>query len=161
MFEKIELYKAISTLEFNSFRKGSIGHAFAKLIHHGKVKSAIRLLANISNSGPGALPVDQTLPVQGTMGAILKEKHSHARPANLSALLPTIEQPDLSSFSHPAIFGSLNGAAVRSSALHVEGSAGQSTLDATAWRHEYLSYGKVLDKLYCALVDFAKCICTE
>ena len=91
------------------------------------MKSAICLLDNTSNSEPGGLSLDQTIPDQGAVRAFLKYKHPHVRPANPSVLLPIIEQSDTSSSWHPAIFESLNGAAVHSSALHVEGS------DLSAW----------------------------
>ena len=85
------------------------------------MKSAIRLIDSTSISGYRFLPLDQTLPDQGIVRAILKEKRPRAQQVNLSFLLPVIEQSNSCSSWHPAIFDSLNGAAMHSSILHVDG----------------------------------------
>ena len=68
---------------------------------------------------------------------MLISKHPIGQPIHSSAFLsyPTSKLP-----SHPVIFDSLDGASIRSAALHTNGSAGPSGLDALGWRRLCTSF---------------------
>ena len=97
----------------------------------GKVKAALQLLHNESDSKSGMLPLNSKLPTGLTVSEELISKHPIGQPIHPSAVLsfPTPELP-----SHPVIFDSLDGASIRAAALHTNGSAGPSGLDALGWR---------------------------
>ena len=80
----------------------------------GKVKAALQLLRNESDSKGGMLPLNSKLPT-GLVCEELISKHPIGQPIHPSAVLsfPTPKLP-----SHPVIFYSLDGASIRTAALH-------------------------------------------
>lgn len=107
-----------------------LSRTFSKLMLVGKVKSALRLL---SQPGRGRLLSLDDAVISGgkemTAREVLLAKHPPAAPADPAALLT-----DTPPLSHPVLFDRLDGAMIRSSALHSQGSAGPSGLDASNWR---------------------------
>ena len=97
----------------------------------GKVKAALRLLSN--NSRGQVIDLEETVPPSSPGGDdrmvrdVLKDKHSLGRPAVPDALV-TSEPPP----THPVIFEKITGSAIRSAALHCQGAAGLSGLDAAS-----------------------------
>ena len=103
----------------------------------GKVKAALQLLLNESDSKGGMLPLNSKLPTGLTVREELISKHPIGQPIHPSAILsfPTPKLP-----SHPVIFESLDGALIRAAALHTNGSAGPLGLDALGWRRLCISF---------------------
>ena len=64
------------------------------------------------------------------MGYILVNKYPKGQPAHPDALL----QMDSPSPPHPVLFDNIDATAVRLAALHTEGTAGPSGMDAYRWR---------------------------
>ena len=61
----------------------------------------------------------------------LTKKHPPGQPAHSSALIhPSKEVPDV----HPVLFECIDGTAIRSAAIRMNGSAGPSGLDAVGWK---------------------------
>ena len=105
---------------------------FTKLMMQGKVKAALRL---ISEEGKGALllldtqlPTDEHQPEPITVRDELLKKHPPGQPAHPDTIL--YPDPRAPPVFLPVIFECLDGAAIRSAALHTNGSAGPSGLDA-------------------------------
>ena len=120
----------------------------------GKVKAALQLLRNESVSKGGMLPLNSKLPTGLTVHEELISKHPIAQPIHPSAVLsfPTSKLP-----SHPVIFDSLDGA---TAALHTNGSAGPSGLDALGWRCLCTSFQRASADLCNSLALVARQICT-
>ena len=115
---------------------------FTKLMMQGKVKAALRL---ISEEGKGALllldtqlPTDEHQPEPITVRDELLKKHPPGQPANPDTIL--YPDPRAPPVFLPVIFECLDGAAIRSAALHTNGSAGPSGLDAIGWRRLCTSF---------------------
>ena len=103
----------------------------------GKVRAARQLLHHESDSKGGMLPLNSKLPSGITVREKLISKHPIGQPIHSSAVLslPTPKLP-----SHPVIFDSLDEASIRAAALHTNGSAGPSGLDALCWRRLCTSF---------------------
>ena len=133
---------------------------FSKLMFQGKVTDAIRILTKHSKKG-GFVALDKTMTVNGctrTVREILIEKHPKGQPADMDT---TVTANSTSTpMYHPIIFDSIDGQAIRSAALHVQGAAGPSGVDARAWRRYCTSFGRASDDLCSALASIAKKICT-
>ena len=123
----------------------------------GKVKAALQLLRNESDSKGGMLPLNSKLPTGLTVREELICKHPIGQPIHPSAVLsfPTSKLP-----SHPVIFDSLEGASIRTAALHTNGSAGPSGLDALGWRSLCTSFQYASTDLCNSLALVARKICT-
>ena len=84
---------------------------------------------------------------------MLISKHPIGQPIHSSAFLsyPTSKLP-----SHPVIFDSLDGASIQSAALHTNGSAGPSGLDALGWRRLCTSFQRASTDLCNSLALVAR-----
>ena len=134
-----------------------ITRLFTKFMFQGKVKAALQLLRNESVSKGGMLPLNSKLPTGLTVHEELISKHPIGQPIHPSAVLsfPTSKLP-----SHPVIFDSLDGASIRTAALHTNGSAGPSGLDALGWRRLCTSFQRASTDLCNSLALVARKICT-
>ncbi|XP_076047439.1 uncharacterized protein LOC143028975 [Oratosquilla oratoria] len=95
---------------------------FADKMRQGKVAAAMRTLAG-ENEDPGVLPLnEETI-------KILKEKHPIARPANLDSKFNGDYLPP-----HKVVFDSITRERIWNLALHTQGAAGPSGLDASGWK---------------------------
>ena len=103
------------------------------------------------------LPLNSKLPTGLTVREELISKHPIGQPIHPSAVLsiPTSKLP-----SHPVILDSLDGASLWTAALHTNGSAGPSGLDALGWRHLCTSFQHASTDLCNSLALVARKICT-
>ncbi len=86
---------------------------------------------------------------------ILAEKHPPASPAHADFIVDTDPQT-----VHHAIFNDLDARCIRSAALHTEGAAGPSGVDARSWRKLCSSFGSASEELCKALAATARRLCT-
>ena len=124
-------------------------HTFVKLIMKGKVKAALRMLAQDSNGG--------VLPLNKDILETLKKKHSARKPAIPSAVITSnsySQDP-----SHFILFDQLDGHIVRKTVLKMEGTAGPSGLDAVAWKRLCTSFQSASNDHCDALASTARRIC--
>ena len=143
----------------NANSKQQTARLFSKLMMEGRVRAALRLLADQDTAGP--LPLDKLVdPVNNphkTVRDVLLEKHPIGQPLNPSALLapdPPMEEP------HPVIFDQLTGPLIRVTALRMEGAAGPSGIDALGWRRLCTFFRGASSDLCEALAQLGRRICT-
>lgn len=137
--------------------EASQARVFANNMAHGKVKAAIRML---SNNGRGQVlrlsePADPSVPEKSVFD-VLREKHPSAKPVVADALL-TLQPPPF----HPVIFEKITASTIHSAALHCQGAAGPSGLDASSWRRLCTMFRGASQQLCCAVASAAKRLCTE
>ena len=93
----------------------------------GRVRAALKLLSN--NTHTGLLSLDEMIDTLGkTVGNTLEDKHSDPKAVQPEAL---VEEADDSFY--PAIFDNITAESIRAAALHIQGVAGPSGLDALSW----------------------------
>ena len=130
---------------------------FSKLMMEGKVRAALRLLTKRMESGPLCLDEVTEDGSGKTVRETLEEKHPEANPVQPEAILnESLTSEDF----HPILFDSITAEVIRNSALHTEGAAGPSGLDAMSWRRLCIAFGQKSNDLCCALASFARRICT-
>ena len=153
-------------LTYNQFTKNTPSEEdgttrlFASYMRRGKVKAALRLL---SSSGKGkVLSLDETLPIadgqEHSVRDVLADKHPPPGEVNPDALLSM----PLSSATqnHTVIFDCLDHKVVRRAALHCQGSAGPSGMDASNWRRLCTLFHGASKKLCAAIAHMARRIAT-
>ena len=134
---------------------------FAKLMMEGKVRAALRLIAEDSNCGPLRLD-SQTAPDSSdatpeTVREVLQKKHPPPQPLKHSSLMTAdvpITEP------HSVLFDKIDGQLIRSTALRMDGAAGPSGLDAAAWKRLCTSFKPVSGDLCDSLASTARRICS-
>ena len=110
---------------------------FSKMMMEGRVRAALKLLSDDSHTG--LLSLDQIIDTSGkTVRDILKDKHPDPEPVHPKILL---EDAGDDSF-HPAIFDNITVESIRTAALHTQGAAGPSGLDALNWRRLCTAFGQ-------------------
>ena len=134
-----------------------LARSFANLMFQGKTKAALRLLSEQSKGG--VLHLDD--PVETGKGQrkvrdILADKHPPGQPAHPDTIIN-----DNPTDVHPVLFESLDAAMIRSAALHTNGAAGPSGLDALGWRRLCTSFKSPSSELCHSLALVAKRLCTE
>lgn len=113
---------------------------FADLMMQGRLRGATRLLSDGGNGN--VLSLDTMVDETHTVRDILHEKHPESGSLSSEAVVnPT------SRISHPIIFQEITGTTILESALHTEGGAGPSGLDAQAWRRLCTSFQKASNDL--------------
>ena len=125
-----------------------LARTFSKLMMEGRVRAAIRLLAN--NAHAGLLSLNEKIsndPSGKSVRDILEEKHPNAAPAHPEAIL-TDSQED--SF-YPVLFESITDDLIRKCSLLTEGAAGPSGVDAMCWRRYCTAFGQKSNDLCSAL----------
>ena len=108
---------------------------FAKLMFQGKTKSALRLITEQKRGD--ILHLDNVIDSCGTsdnpltVREALLAKHPAGQPVSVDTLInSSTEPPDV----HPVLFESIDAAAIKKAALHTDGAAGPSGIDARGWR---------------------------
>lgn len=84
------------------------------------------------NSNTGLLSLDEIVDdtSRKTVRDVLEEKHPDPKPVHPEALLEDVDDDTF----HPAIFDNITAESIRAAALHTQGAAGPSGLDALSWR---------------------------
>ena len=138
-------------------RKNDVdGHIFRSLMAQGKVRNALSYLSR-DQSG-GVLGLDDIIPQsQGlTTRDVLRDKHPPGKPACPESLLP-----DSSETVNPIIYSNLDAECILQAALHTQGAAGLSGLDAYAWRRLCSSFKSASHDLCHALAAVGRRICSS
>lgn len=138
-------------LRSSRFNQTDTARRFAHLMFSGKVKSALNLLSNESRGSMLSL----STPLQdSSVFEELVKKHPQPTPVVPDALFA----PDspLPSPCHPVVFDRLDGVMIREVALHIDGAAGPSGVDAASWRRMCTSFGNASSDLCLALAAVAR-----
>ena len=134
-----------------------LARSFAQLMFHGKTKAALRLLTDKSTGYP--LQLDDLIESGNSppkkVRDILSDKHPGGLPADPDSIVSD-EPPPV----HPVIFDSLDASCIRSAALHTDGAAGPSGIDALGWRRMCTSYKSASNELCQSLAATARRLCT-
>ena len=144
-----QLKKTVRVSTNGAKPEGQMARTFAKLMMEGKVKAALRILAQDSNGG--------VLPLDSHVLEALKKKHPARKSATPSAVI-TSNSPSQEP-SHFILFDHLDGQMIRKTVLKTEGAAGPSGLDAAAWRRLCTSFQSASTDLCDALASTARRIC--
>ena len=122
----------------------------------GKVHSALNYLSRDQTGG--ILGLDDIIPQsQGlTTRDILRDKHPPGKPACPESLLP-----DCVESVNPIIYSDLDAECILQAALHTQGAAGLSGLDAYAWRRLCSSFKSTSHDLCHALAAVGRRICSS
>ena len=135
----------------------NVSFSFSKLMLQGKgkVRAALRLLSDHENGFP--LQLDKMVGSKSVRETLL-DKHPCGRPLDPRAVVPPVS----SAFDpHPVYFDRTTGSLICSIALHVDGAAGPSNLDAHGGRCICTSYhGASADRCN-ALVSLVRRLCTD
>ena len=131
---------------------------FAKLIMEGKVKAALRLINEDSNGTPLKLDSKISPSSNKTVRDILKDKHPQKQTPQQSAIL-TPNSP--ATEPHPIHFERLDGQLIRKIALKMNGAAGPSGLDASAWKRICTSFKVASAEICNTLASIARKICSR
>lgn len=135
---------------------GQIARRFFKMMMEGWIRAALKILSD--NSDTGLLCLDDIADDASgkTVRDVLQDKHPDPRPAHPDALVTDAGNDSF----HPAIFDNITGESIRSAALHTQGAAGPSGLDALNWRRLCTAFGQKSNDLSVALAAVARTICT-
>ena len=134
---------------------------FTKLMMEGRVRAALRLIAEDSNGGP--LQLDSQIGSDGlnttpeTVREILLKKHPPKQSPKQSSII-TPDAPIIE--PHPVLFDKIDGLLIRSTVLRMDGAAGPSGLDAAAWKRMCTSFKSASTDLCEALASIARRICS-
>ena len=135
-----------------------VARKFSKLMMEGKVRAALKLLNNGTQSAP--LMLDDVVEECGkSVRDILKDKHPHPKPPHPDVILSTDSTTANNAF-HPIVFDNITAESIRKSALLTEGLVGPSGMDALCWRCLCTAFGEKSNQLCSAIAAFAKRICT-
>ena len=131
-------------------RKGDDNDArrFAELMMKGRLREATRLL---SGENGRVLHLDSEVDDDVTVRDILRGKHPDAQLLKYSAVAP----PSVDTF-HPVIFEEITGTSILNAALHTDGGAGPSGVDAYAWRRLFGTFQKASADLCKALAKITR-----
>ena len=134
-------------------RESDSERQFASLVETGKLGSALRQLSDGPSGGIHHL--DDVIG-DASVRDILRDKHPQAEPLHLDAVIPGQAPAP----PHPVLFESLTREVVRRAALHTQGAAGPSGVDADSWRRMCTSFGECSDELCDALAKCARRLAT-
>ena len=130
---------------------------FAKLMMEGRVRAALRLIAEDSNGGP--LQLDSQIGSDGlnitpeTVREMLLRKHPPKQSPKQSSII-TPDAPIVE--PHPVLFDKIDGLLIRNTVLRMDGAAGPSGLDAAAWKRMCTSFKSASTDLCDALASIAR-----
>ena len=141
----------------------SITRTFRDLILNGKVRAALRFLSR--NTNGGILKLDELIPEKAEDGEtemrsvreILEDKHPKAMSPPSCILLDNKDPLEL---INSILFDELSPETILQCALHTQGSAGPSGLDAQAWRRMCSSFKSASTDLCASLANVGKRIAT-
>ena len=121
----------------------------------GRVRAALKLLSDDAHTG--LLRLDETIDTSGkTVRDVLDDKHPDPKPVHPEAVLGDADDDSF----HPAIFDNITAESIRAAALHTQGAAGPSGLDALSWRRLCTAFGQRSNDLCVALAAVARRIST-
>ena len=101
----------------------------------GRVRSALKLLSDNSDTS-----LEETIDDTSgkTVRDVLEDKHPDPKTVHPEALLGEAENDEF----HPTILDSITGESIWTAALHTQGAAGPSGLDAFSWRRLCTLFGQ-------------------
>ena len=153
LFGKKKRSKAVTRHEESE--TDHLSQTFSRCMRQGRVKSALRLLSEPERGQ--VLPLDEVLLDGSTVRDVLKQKHPPAGVVQDEALVERSTQ----SPPHAVIFDKIDGLAVRTAALHSQGGAGPSGLDASNWSRMCTMFHGHSKKLCIAIAGMARRLCTD
>ena len=129
----------------------------------GKVQNTVRHLSRKTSGGVLSLEPEANGNGNGngnqthmrTTQDVLHDKHPPGASPVKGSLLRDAPEP-----VNPIVFDNLNADAIHQAALHTNGAAGLSGLDAYAWRRLCSSFGSASHNLCSALAAVGRRICT-
>ena len=127
----------------------------------GKVQNTLRHLSRKTSGGVLSLEPEANGNGNGnqthmrTTQDVLHDKHPPGASPVKGSLLRDAPEP-----VNPIVFDNLNADAIHQAALHTNGAAGLSGLDAYAWRRLCSSFGSASHNLCSALAAVGRRICT-
>ena len=132
------------------------GHIFRSLMAQGKIHNALSYLSRDQTGG--ILGLDDIIPQSQGLSTrdILRDKHPPEKPACPESLLP-----DCAENVNPIIYSDLDAECILQAALHTQGAAGLSGLDAYAWRRLCSSFKTTSHDLCHALAAVGRRICSS
>lgn len=139
---------------------------FNNLMLQGNVKAALRVISKGMKGG--ILSMDDMIQTgidengeisQKTTRSLLEEKHPKGKEALPHTLLPSTPESDLC--QNGIIFEMITGETIKHAALHTQGAAGPSGVDAHAWRRLCTSFKNASTDLCNALAAVACRLCTS
>ena len=141
--------------------EASVSPSFSRLMAQGKVKATLRLLSSQSkgkvlNPHDVAPGVESAEAQPKTVLDTLKEKHPEASAISWDEVLDSDPPP-----SHSVVFERLTGDTIRHAALHCQGAAGPSGLDANCWRRLCTMFHGASKQLCEALAAATRRLCTS
>lgn len=134
---------------------------FSNLMFKGKTSAALQLLSPNGKSDVLYVndPIDSCNTYSQTVLDVLKSKHLHAQQATPDAVSWSCLKPPQVHPSHPIIYDRIDADCIRSAALHTNGVARPSDIDAQCWRQLCTSFKTASHDLCHALVPLAKRLC--
>ena len=144
-----------------STKNSSVVRSFTKLMLEGKCKAAINLLTESTRGG--CLKLHTVIPSEHSeqftvLDALLEKRHPAKQPASQDIILMNRSTPPT---PHPIIFDSINASTIRAAALHTDGSAGPSGIDARGWRRLCSSFHSSSTDLCHSLALMARHLCSS
>ena len=138
-----------------------VGRIFRNLMLKGRVQGALRYLSKHTTGG--VLKLDDLIPETTVEGEtrmrftrdVLNDKHPLGKDPDPRILLDGQPTP-----VNPIIFDAINADTIRNAALHTNGAAGPSGLDAYAWRRLCSSFKSASNSLCSALAGVGRRIAT-
>ena len=130
---------------------------FTQLMMEGRVRAALQLLTSETRSC--ILSLEEVIGDGSgrTVRDVLEEKQPHPEPAHADTILN--ERMTSVNF-HPILFDNITAEVIRNSALHTEGAAGLSGVNALSWRWLCTAFRQKSNDLCSALAAVTRRICT-
>ena len=160
-----DLMNEARTIQNNSTRvhhKGQnpqdTARRFAKLMMHGKVKAALRLIGTEGNGGPLQLNGRVDPSQAETVRDALIKKHPPKLPPKPSAIVEHETPPNE---PHTVHFDRIDGQLIQRMALKMDGAAGPSGLDAASWKRLCSCYNSSSSDLCSAIASMARKLCSQ
>ncbi len=146
----------------NQYKNNStdqLSRKFSKVMMEGKVRAALRLIAENQTSKPLCLDsaADPNNATKSVLDSLLK-KHPPKQPYKMDTIVnsnPPVTDP------HPIIFERIDGQLIRSTVLKMDGAAGPSGLDVAAWKRLCTSFKAVSSELCDTLAAVARRLSTS
>ena len=150
------LQKSLASSKRDTANDSSIARRFSKMMMERRVRSALKLPSD--NSDTGLLSLEETIDDTSgkTVRDVLEDKHPDPKPVHPEALLGEAENDEF----HPTIFDSIT-ASGESIWTATQGAAGPSGLDAFSWRRLCTDFGQKSNDLCSALAAVAREISTS
>ena len=130
---------------------------FAQLMMEDRVRAALQFLTSETRSC--LLSLEEVIGDGSgrTVREVLEDKHPDPEPVHAGTIL---NERMTSVDFHPVLFDNITAKVIRNSALHTEGAAGPSGVNALSWRRLCTAFGQKSNYLCSALAAVARRICT-